>query len=1144
MILFFSSHLSFAMNNNYHLSPNDSANTTDRDCHLRNGEKITIGILNDLGAPLRITFDDSISGIEADYIRLFIPCPNNDVKIVTYDDERLLIDDLNNKKIDFIILNKDIHSENYSSTKFISEKYVALNKNALDVNKDEIQVGYVNNCFTEAFIQQGYKVIKCEKFDNAKRAYIAMINGNVDISVLDYYSAMFFIKRFDSEKINISTYLNERFERFIISNNKPLYDRAVEYVYPRYYKELIKSTWGINNNNPINLTDAEINWIKTEKPIIKVVFSGSFAPYTFYDNSGKELGIIPELLTTIGIKTGLKFQWVRLNKFSDIKKNFSNGNAHMVASSPYYEKLSEQIAFSIPYSIGSLSVVTRKDLPKEKTNDVIAVVESYKLQEYLRNTYPNAEIKIVSNTSLAIELVAKEEATSAYGYSEVVNFIVDTYFNNILESKLYPTEYKVDMRFAISKQYKNHEMLKNILDKSIYHLGFNYVDNLSERWNSYLVDSDMVWVEKETKLKLYVYIISGILILITVYLFLFYIREKKRKKELLEWQFRANLIDGIPIPIAVRDDKSRFIHYNKAFSEFSSLKNPDQILGKKTSEYPSRLIDNTFFKNEEKEYLELLKSKSHGQKIIKLTIENRELTLRFWWVPYVIDCNITGLITGWVDLTEINYLNDQLIKSRDEAINANKDKSNFLAVMSHEIRTPLNAILGTLELSLLNVNERDRYLKQAYDSSLGLLDIVNNILEISKLEVSEKDLTLTYIEVATLLNNVATSFLGLCNKKNLDLKIDIHHDESHYIFSDCNYIKQILNNILSNAIKYTESGFIKIISTLKDEHIEIDINDTGIGMTDKQLSELYQPFVTDSTNDDSYGLGLSIVHKLCNMLNIKINITSTINIGTNVNLSIPITSRSIADLHRSIARNDIPSTKLSGKKVLVIDDHRINRDIIEKQLILLEMDVSTCSTGQEAWKLYNEVLDKFNIIITDCYMPEMSGFEFTELIRMQELKNKEKSIPIIGFTANAQADMVEQCLVSGMTDCMFKPINIKKLHEKICTNLTQFDTCIDIVRIRKFAYETSQSLKNMLLNLLTALEDEVKTLSIHGLSTEERLESVHKLKGVVQILGDFDLLNSCDCFENEPVSQNLLNIINRVNNSITILKETIKTGKV
>ncbi|WP_261919231.1 histidine kinase dimerization/phospho-acceptor domain-containing protein, partial [Vibrio aestuarianus] len=281
-----------------------------------------------------------------------------------------------------------------------------------------------------------------------------------------------------------------------------------------------------------------------------------------------------------------------------------------------------------------------------------------------------------------------------------------------------------------------------------------------------LVGSDKVLVEKRTKIKLKFLIINGILILITVYLFLFYIREKKRKKELLEWQFRANLIDGIPIPIAVRDDKSRFIHYNKAFAEFSSLKNPEQILGKKTSEYPSRLIDNTFFKNEEKEYLELLKSKSHGQKIIKLTIENRELTLRFWWVPYVIDSNITGLITGWVDLTEINYLNDQLIKSRDEAINANKDKSNFLAVMSHEIRTPLNAILGTLELSLLNVNERDRYLKQAYDSSLGLLDIVNYILEISKLEVSEKDLTLTYIEVATLLNNVATSFLGLCNKKS------------------------------------------------------------------------------------------------------------------------------------------------------------------------------------------------------------------------------------------------------------------------------------------------------------------------------------------------------------------------------------------
>lgn len=1135
------------MNDAYHLYPNGSANLSDRECNLKPNEILRIGILDDLGEPFRITFDDKISGIEADYIRLFIPCPKNKIDVVIYNNIKNLVKSLNKNEVDFIIVNYDLKNENYTSIKFISEKYIAINKDNIVKNKKEISVGYVNNCYKESFIKHGHMNVKCKKFKNFKNAYIAMISGDVDTSIMDYYSAMYFINRLDSENINILNYLEkDEFERYIVSNNAPLFKRAIEYVYPRYYHQLVKSIWGIDNihSYPIDLNEDEKKWIETDKPIIKVIFNSSLPPYSFYDTSGKESGIIPELLTEIGIKTGLKFQWIRQNHVFDMIGSLIRGETDVAPSSPYIEELSEYLDFSIPYTIGSVSVVTIKTPPPDTSNDIIAVTNNYQLLDHLRFKFPNAKIIVVNSTLKAMELVAKGEATSAYGYSEVVDFFVDVYFKNTLESKLHTTEYKVDLRFAISKNYENYEILKGVLDKSISHLGFNYVDNLSDRWDSYLVDSDMVWVEKETELQLYIYIITCIFILVMLYSVIFFAREKKRKKELLEWQFRANLIDGIPIPIAVRDEKSRFIHYNKAFAEFSSSDNPEQILGKKTSEYSSKLFDKTFFENEEKEYLELLKSKSHGQKIIKSTIKNKELTVRLWWVPYVIDNNVTGLITGWVDLTEINYLNDQLIKSRDEAINANKDKSNFLAVMSHEIRTPLNAIVGTLELSLLDINKRDDYLKQAYDSSLGLLDIVNNVLEISKLEVSEKDLTLTYIDIATLLNNVAKSFLGLCNKKNLDLKIDIRFDENQYVFSDCNYIKQILNNILSNAIKYTDSGSIKISCSLKDEHIEIDINDTGIGMTEKQLSELYQPFVTDSTNDDSYGLGLSIVHKLCNMLNIKMNITSTVDIGTNVNLSIPITSRSITDLHKSIARDDTPSTTLSGKKILVVDDHKINRDIIEKQLSLLKMDVSTCSSGQEGWKLYNEVVDNFDIIITDCYMPEMSGFEFTQLIRMREAKNNEKSIPIIGFTANAQPDMVEQCLISGMTDCMFKPINIKSLNEIICINLTQFDTCIDIVRIRKFAYETCQPLKNMMFNLLTALEDEIQTLSIDELTIEDQLTSVHRLKGVTQILGDFDLLNSCEYFENEPTSQNLLNIIDRVNQSITIIKETTKKVKV
>ncbi|MCX9564460.1 ABC transporter permease, partial [Vibrio cholerae] len=234
-----------------------------------------------------------------------------------------------------------------------------------------------------------------------------------------------------------------------------------------------------------------------------------------------------------------------------------------------------------------------------------------------------------------------------------------------------------------------------------------------------------------------------------------------------EWQFKANLIDGIPMPIIVRDTESRFVHFNKAFAEFSSKDTSDFcILGKKTSEYPNKHLGKDFLDNEEVRFFEMLKSPEPTHTTIKFVRDDEEMVLEEWSVPYQVDGKTKGLITGWIDLTEINHLNSQLIISRDEAIKANRDKSNFIAVMSHEIRTPLNAIIGSLEVSF--IEEKDKYIRQAYDASLGLIDIINNILDISKVEVTNSNLKIECINVTTLIHSVSSIFTALCNQKNLD----------------------------------------------------------------------------------------------------------------------------------------------------------------------------------------------------------------------------------------------------------------------------------------------------------------------------------------------------------------------------------------
>uniref|UniRef100_UPI004047523E response regulator n=1 Tax=Vibrio anguillarum TaxID=55601 RepID=UPI004047523E len=1115
----------------------------DRSCQKSN-ENINIGIIDDLDEPFRIKFDNYISGIESDYLMTIFPCEKDNIRYISYASMDELKRAMDDGLIQFSIAGSGFDEGDYKKTTFISEKYVALTVNDRPELNSNLSIGYVNHCFSNELQDSGYDSFQCVHFDSANDAYISMINGDIDFAIINYFSAIYLMNKIDSKAVNIFKYFDKNFERYLIYKN-PEYKNMVNLKHLRYKSQLIKSIWHIDASHsyPIELTQAEKKWIAEEKPIISVAFNSSLPPYTFYDSKGNEAGIISDFLSTIGVKTGLKFQWVRITKLPDIVSNIMSNRVNMSPSASYSKEVDDYLSYTIPYASTEISVVTSKK-KNENTNNTIAVSGTYNLKKYLENTYPNSKIIFTDNTLTAVELVAKGSADSAYGYSEVMNFLVNVYFQKELTYKVISTKYQGDLRFVISKKYEHHEMLKSILDKSIASLGFSYIDKSNEKWDSYLVNSESVWVEKEDKVNQYFYIILVILFLIFIYLIIFSLREIRRKKVLSEWKFKANLIDGIPIPIIVRDTESRFVHFNKSFSEFSSKDTSDFcILGKKTSEYPNKHLGKDFLDNEEVRFFEMLKSPEPTHNTIKFIRDDEEMVLKEWSVPYHVDGKTKGLITGWIDLTEINHLNSQLIISRDEAIKANRDKSNFIAVMSHEIRTPLNAIIGSLEVSF--IEEKDKYIRQAYDASLGLIDIVNNILEISKMEVVNSNLNIEYINVTTLINSVSSIFTALCNQKNLDFIISIDVDEDTYIYTDQVYIRQIFNNLLSNAIKYTDSGSVSIACHLEQENVIIIISDTGVGMSDSQLNDMALPFVTDSEDTDSYGLGSAIAHKLCSILNIDINIKSGINLGTEIKLAIPKTStlNSVCEhshnnnLH-SIDKNTYKA-KLSGKNILVVDDYDINRRLVEKQLSILDIDVVTCHSALEAWRLINQSETQFDMLITDCYMPDMTGFELTEVIRSWEIKNRTKSMPIIGFTANSQTEVFELCLKSGMNDCIFKPINLKDLQDTIYRNLTLADEHIDIVNVRRFSYETGQSFQELTHLLHTALKEIESQLSETNCN-EEFQSIVHKLKGITRIIGDLDLLEKCELFEKDNQTVTLAKIAERVTLLITSISSIIK----
>ena len=1115
----------------YELYPSDMVKR-EMNCEF-DYKNISVGLVRNIGEPFLINFSSYLSGIEVDHVNLLIPCAKDKIKYVFYDSVNDAKSSMEKDEIQFFISrnNTDFSGDEYKKIKFRDDKYIGLNFKNKSFKHEEVKIGYVDECFYEELYSYGYKNVVCISYSSEKDAFIDLINNNIDILVIKKISESYFRNKFRFKDQYDVIYFKNELSNYLIYQDKDN-ESFLDQEHLKYKWQLVKTIWSrdVSNNELTTLSEDEKKWVAEESPIIKVSFNHSFPPYTFYDYYGNESGIIPELLTSIGIKTGLRFQWVKMNDLPDIVKSIKDGIVDIVPLASYNDDFKSKVLFSIPFSFTDISSVRRI---KDEKDEIIAISSTYSLQSYISNKFQDKKIIIAKNTLSAVEMVANGKADVAYGYSHVMEFLVDIYFPGSLVSHVMQFSYPGDLRFAISKENDNAKLIQSILDKAIENLGFSYVDGLTAKWDSYLINSSEVWVDKEREIKKYYYLMLALLFSILIYTVFYFINDFKRKRRLAEYEFKSRLIDGIPIPIIVRDNESKLIHVNKAFTDFY-LSTEELVLGKKTSEYRNDFLDNDFFINSEMEFFEIIKNRESVYKEITLTRNGEKLILNEWSVPYYYDGNISGVITGWIDMTEINYLNSQLIISRDEALKANRDKSNFIAVMSHEIRTPLNAIIGSLEVALID-NEK-KYLNQAYTASLDLMYILKSILDISKVEFISSDLNIECVKVKSLIESFSYIFKPLSISRGIDFVIDISIGDDIEIYTEVNYLKQILNNIISNAIKYTDVGSVSVICYLMNKDINIEIIDTGIGMSQQQINNFEHPFVTESVKNDSYGLGSSIIHKLCSTLNIELNIISEVNQGSKFHLIIPNAFKL-----KGLIKNDTGSQDdidLKGKKVLVVDDYEMNCNIIERQLNTLNIDATICSSSIDAWNLIIRDQTKFDLIITDCYMPEMTGFELSEVIRSWEVKKNKKPIPILGFTANAQQETFSLCIESGMNDCIFKPVTLKLLKEKIIATL-QKNYCFDMINIYRTSHEIGMPFEELMVLVSNALKDAYDNIMMPNNSSADVSNFIHKLKGITKIIGDkkiLELINDFEKYKTEDALDDILLRLEFLIENIDLLK--------
>lgn len=388
----------------------------------------------------------------------------------------------------------------------------------------------------------------------------------------------------------------------------------------------------------------------------------------------------------------------------------------------------------------------------------------------------------------------------------------------------------------------------------------------------------------------------------------------------------------------------------------------------------------------------------------------------------------------------------ELKKSAEQAKNASEAKTRFLFNMSHDIRTPMNAIVGfsgLLEKNLQNEKKAKEYLGKIQSSSNLLLMIINQILEMARIESGTAVLQLKAEDMDALFHRVNTVFEEDIRKKNLQYyaDLDIRH---HYVVCDQTKLQEIMLNIISNAIKYTPEGhsiYVEIHEAASENpskiHYIFSCEDTGIGMSEEYLPHVYEEFSREHTTTENKvqgtGLGLSIIKSMIELMDGSIQVESRQGIGTKftVDLSFDIASKEEVYGNQNAMKPPAIHT-IKGTRILLVEDNELNAEIAKTVLEDVGALITRVEDGQQAVKLFKEKpAGTFDAILMDLMMPVMDGYTATKKIRSLE-RSDAKTIPIIAMTANAFQEDAEKCIAVGMNAHLAKPLNIEKMMTTIC----------------------------------------------------------------------------------------------------------------
>jgi PAS domain S-box-containing protein len=789
-------------------------------------------------------------------------------------------------------------------------------------------------------------------------------------------------------------------------------------------------------------------------------------PVSFYNKYEKQWqGIAYDVLDELEALTGLTFKIANDQhaEWPELLHLLGSGKVSMITEllhSP--ERMGLFLWPDAVIMTDNYVLISRADYPAIHVNDIlrlkVGLIKETAYTSLFQRWFPGKKnTALYENTNAAFNALERGEVDMV-----MANLSQLLMLTNYYERPGYKANFVFDIVSESTFGFNRDEtVLCSIVSKALRLVD---VRDISGQWMRKTYDYSAKLARSQRP-----WLISAIALFFCILVLLFIMFQKKRlagKQLKTLVQERTNQLviqsatlnaafEATPDMVFCKDLNFRFMRCNKAFENYFNVREAN-IIGKGDIQALG-LSAETAEQNQERDH----KVVSEGRTfVIEEYIPSADGTKQLFEtsrVPMIQNGRIIGMLGISHNITERKAMEEQ-------AMSANRAKSAFLANMSHEIRTPLNAIVGmtTIGQSATDIGRKDYCFTKIENASAHLLGVINDILDMSKIEANKFELAPIEFNFEKMIQSVVNVVNFRVEEKRQQFTVHIDNAIPQTLIADDQRLAQVITNLLGNAVKFTpEHGSISLYARFLEEKnglctIEVMVRDTGIGIAPEQQKRLFNSFQQAETSTarrfGGTGLGLAISRDIVEMMGGTIGVKSEPGKGSTFTFTVQVKKSVHINDRVNDTANDFPGTVtdeeesepagvFAGRRILLAEDMEINREIVTALLEPTRLEIDCAENGTEAVRKFSEAPQKYDLIFMDVQMPEMDGYEATRRIRAIEAesdnRNLNRQIPIIAMTANVFREDIEKCIEAGMNDHVGKPLNFTDVLEKLNSYLAK-----------------------------------------------------------------------------------------------------------